>query len=223
VTTPEWWWARVPSGNGEPERLVFVHTDEHPYRTAVDWPPGRPLPTAEQGAWGVVSLDELGMPTDIRLATEVFAPKAPPAWFCEVRQLTEDPPAVNLVAFTGRAVPAGRVLDEPATLETGATSADQLGAVRWWPGSGEVDQVFVQPAWRRRHVATLLLHAAGMLAAARGWAALWSDGQRTEMGEVLRNAREDWKHRADDLTHVAPPMTLGEHFDEVQTERWISG
>ena len=40
--------------------------------------------------------------------------------------------------------------------------------------------------------------------------------------DLLRNSG-DWKHRAAELTHIAPPMTPGEYFDEVQTERWISG
>jgi GNAT superfamily N-acetyltransferase len=217
-----WWWARCRATADAPARIVFVHGNQHADGTAVDWPHGTPLPAAEDGAWGVAVLDDLGLPTDIHLATDAFAPKARPVWFCEVRELTADPPAVNLLAFTGAGVRAGRVLDEPAAREAGATTADQVGAVRWWPASGEIDQIYVQPQWRRRHVATVLLHAAAMLSVARGWARLWSDGQRTELGEQLRNAR-DWRQRAAELTHVAPPMTLGEHFDEVQTERWVDG
>jgi hypothetical protein len=220
--TTSWWWARVPARDDQPAQLVFVHNDAHPDGTTVDWARGQQLPSADEGAWGVALFDELGMPTDLRLATQVFAPKAPDAWFCEVRELTANPPAVNLMAFTGLGVPTGRILDESAVLELGATSEDQLGAVRWWPGTGEVDQVYVQPAWRRRHVATVLVHAAAMLSVSRGWARLWGDGQRTELGEQMRNSA-DWKHRAAELTHVAPPMTPGEYFDEVQTERWISG
>lgn len=220
--TATWWWARVPARADQPARLVFVHNETHPDGTTVDWAEGDPLPAAEDGAWGTVLFDDLSMPTDMQLATDVFAPKAPDAWFCEVRELTASPPAVNLMAFTGLGIPAGRVLDEAAVVELGATSDDQLGAVRWWPGTGEVDQIYVQPAWRRRHVATVLVHAAAMLSVARGWARLWGDGQRTAMGEQLRNAG-DWKHRAAELTHIAPPMTPGEYFDEVQTNRWISG
>jgi GNAT superfamily N-acetyltransferase len=78
--------------------------------------------------------------------------------------------------------------------------------VRWYPATGEVDQIYVQPAWRRRSIATGLIVAAGALSAARDWPRPWGDGQRTQLGEELRNAA-DWKHRAAELTHIAPPMT----------------
>jgi GNAT superfamily N-acetyltransferase len=135
------------------------------------------------------------------------APKAPPLWFVEARESSGAPPAVSLVAFTGHDVPAGSLRDD--TGGTSATSADQVGAVRWYAATGEIDQIYVQPAWRRRTVATALIAAAATLSYARDWPRLWSDGQRTELGEHFRNSGE-WRHRAADLTHLAPPMTPGD-------------
>ena len=106
-------------------------------------------------------------------------------------------------------MPPGTLLDEVAAAELSAISDDQLGAVRWYPGSGEVDQVYVQPAWRRRNIATVLIVAAKTLTAAREWPRLWGDGQRTAQGERLRNA-SSWRVRTAELTHLAPPMTPGE-------------
>jgi GNAT superfamily N-acetyltransferase len=134
------------------------------------------------------------------------APKAPPLWFVEVRESTGTPPAVNLVAFTGHGVQPGTLRDDLGG--TAATSADQVGALRWYPATGEVDQVYVQPQWRRHTVGGALIAAGAALCAGRDWARLWGDGQRTSVGEDWRNA-SSWAHRTADLTHVAPPMTPG--------------
>ena len=135
------------------------------------------------------------------------APKAPPLWFVEVRESAASPPAVSLVAFTGHGVAPGALRDD--TGGTSATSADQVGAVRWYPATGEVDQIYVQPQWRRHTVGNALIGAAAALSYARDWPRLWSDGQRTQLGEQFRNAAE-WRHRTADLTHLAPPMTPGD-------------
>jgi GNAT superfamily N-acetyltransferase len=87
--------------------------------------------------------------------------------------------------------------------------SDQLGAVRWYPATGEVDQIYVHPDFRRRRLGSGLVAAAAALSYARGWPRLWSDGQRTELGERFRNA-SPWRQRTAQLTHVVRPMTPGE-------------
>lgn len=134
------------------------------------------------------------------------AAKAPPVWFAEVRESSARPPAVNLIAFAATgATAAGRLVAE-VDVPTEVESADQVGAVRWYPATGEVDQIYVRPDARRRSVGTVLVLAAGVLARARDWPRLWGDGQRTELGEAWRN-RSVWRDRTHDLTHTAPPMT----------------
>jgi GNAT superfamily N-acetyltransferase len=135
------------------------------------------------------------------------APKAPPMWFVEVPESAGAPPAMNLVAFSGHGVPAGSLRD--GLDGTSATGADQVGALRWYTATGEVDQVYVQPAWRRQTVGGALIAAGAALCAGRDWSRLWGDGQRTRIGEHWRNASA-WAHRTADLTHTAPPMTPGD-------------
>lgn len=126
-------------------------------------------------------------------------------WFVEVPESQARPPADHLMAFTGHGQPRGRLLDAAALAGVGGSS-QQLGAVRWYPATGEVDQIYVQPAHRRQGVGSALLHAAGVLSVARGWGRLWGDGQRTVLGEQFRNSSY-WRQRGADLTHTAPPMT----------------
>jgi GNAT superfamily N-acetyltransferase len=125
-----------------------------------------------------------------------------------VAETAAHPPATNLIAFAGHGVQPGTLLDA-AGLRGRVTSTDQLGAIRWFPATGEVDQVYVDPAWRRRSVGNALINAASALTYAREWPRMWGDGQRTEIGEHFRNA-SPWRARTAELTDLAPPMTPDE-------------
>ena len=127
-------------------------------------------------------------------------------WFVEVRESSAQPPAVNLVAFAGHGQPAGALLDEAAASNLSIGSADQLGALRWWPATGAVDQVYVAPSWRRHGIATIMALTGSGLAIAKGWPRLWADGQRTELGEAFVNASA-FRNRTEALTHTLAPMT----------------
>lgn len=204
-----WWRVHVPATADAAERLVVVESRRHPDGTCLEL-------TAEEAAAELsgerllvtLSYDEHGRAARIDVAPEV-APKAPPLWLGEIRESSARPPATNLVAFSGFGVGAGSLLDEAALAQRPVASADQLGAVRWYPATGEIDQIYVAPSARRRGIATMLLVSAATLSVARSWPRLWTDGQRTVMGEQLRESRA-WRGRAAELTHVAPPMTPGE-------------
>jgi GNAT superfamily N-acetyltransferase len=129
-----------------------------------------------------------------------------PLWFVEVREAAVQPPAVNLLAFQGHGQADGTLLDEAAASNLDLTSADQLGAVRWWPGTGAVDQIYVAPKWRRHRIGTVLVYTAGALSIVRGWPRAWTDGQRTKLGEAFVQASL-FRGRAEPLTHLLGPMT----------------
>ncbi len=158
----------------------------------------------------VVRIDERGRARAIEVAARL-APSLPAVWWAELPEHEGKPPAVNLLAFVGHGVEPSSLLTREELREVPVESNDQLGALRWYPGTGEVDQVYVAPHARRRHVATALIAAGGTLTASRGWASFWSDGQRTAEGNRLVEAHPLWSHRAGELTHLAPPMTP---FDE---------
>lgn len=129
-----------------------------------------------------------------------------PLWFVQVHEPSEREPATNLVAFAGGSIEPGTVLQGKVPRSAGVGSADQAGAVRWWPRTGEVDQVYVAPVRRRTGLSSVLLAAAGTVATASGSVPLWGDGQRTALGERMKQA-SPWTHRFAELEHLAPPMT----------------
>jgi GNAT superfamily N-acetyltransferase len=202
------WACLIRAADGTPHQFVVVESDRYPDGTQVELSADaaavqigdRALCTFTYGAPDRIT----GMAVGPRVA-----PKAPPMWFAELREPAAQPPAVVVIVFSGHGQPAGTLLDEADLSNLPVASSDQLAAVRWWPATGEVDQVYVQPAWRRRGIGRALLGAAGSLAWARGWARFWGDGQRTAMGEQFRDGGP-WQHRMADLTNVAPPMTPGD-------------
>jgi len=165
----------------------------------------------EADAWTEVADDphwvahlDAGVVTTLRRSPNL-APDAPPLWFIEIAE-SSTPPAAHLVAFSGHGVEPGTLHTSESARVTGVTSADQLGAVRWYPATGEVDQVYVDPSRRREGIAGLTILAAATLNRSRGLPRFWGDGQRTALGDRLRDA-SPWRHRAAELTHLAPPMT----------------
>lgn len=205
LTAGSWWQCVVLGPAGNPTRVVVVESHAYPDGTRVEL--AAQLADRQIGANALceAELDEDGRVTRLHPSRR-FAPTMPPIWFVEVRESAATPPAVNLMAFTGTSTPPGTLIDQGDWSNLDVRSSDQLGAVRWLPATGRSDQLYVQPQWRRQHVASALLAAAECLSVARGWPRLWGDGQRTELGEVARNART-WSRRTADLTHLAPPMT----------------
>ena len=204
----EWWYCVVAATADEPARFIRVESRRHPDHARVEL-------TAEQAAVEVgddvvctATYDEHGRVAFVERAPS-FAPMAPPLWFVELRESAAQPPAVNLIAFTGHGQRVGSILDDADLSNLSIASEDQLGAIRWYPATGEIDQIYVAPRARRQQIGSALLISAGTLSLARGWPRFWSDGQRTVLGEHLRNSRA-WAKNAAELTHLAPPMTPGD-------------
>lgn len=203
---PGWWQCQALGPDGVPVWFALVDSGRHPDGTRVQLPAAEAQREVGDNAVCTAGHGDEQRVTALRVAGQA-APHAPPLWFVEVRESSGAPPAVSLVAFTGHDVPAGSVRDDLGG--TSATNADQVGAVRWYPATGEVDQIYVQPQWRRHRIGNVLLVCAATLSYARGWPRFWGDGQRTRLGEQFRNA-SPWRGLAADLTHESPPMTPGE-------------
>lgn len=185
--------------------LARVRSDRYPDGAHVEMPADEADALIGADVLSYARFDEHGRVGVLELAPGQPT-KALPLWFVEVVESSARPPATNLVAFTGHDVAPWTLLDNLDVGRTGVSSEAQLGAVRWYPATGEIDQIYVAPRWRRRSIATTLLILASALSLARDWRSLWSDGQRTVLGETFRNAFE-WGDRAAELTHVSPPMT----------------
>lgn len=206
--TASWWQCVIRGSGGDPDRFVTVQSGRYPDGARVELAPDVARDQIGDDAVCVVTFGYAGRVVGLEVSTW-FAPKAPPLWFGEVRESRAAPPAVSLVAFTGAGQPAHTLVDEADLRNLRVASSDQLGALRWYPATGEIDQIYVQPAWRRRNIASAMLAAAASLSVSRDWPRFWSDGQRTGIGEDLRNSRP-WSRRAADLTHLSPPMTPGD-------------
>lgn len=204
ATSRGWWKCRALGTSGETLWLAHVRGGLHADDIYVDLPEPE---AAELVGDDAVCVAHLRGGTVARLeVTATGAPKAPPLWFAELPEPDVAPPATVLVAFSGHDVEPGALLDADALERADVVSSDQLGALRWYPATGEVDQVYVAPDQRRHGIGSALVMAAGTLSVARGWSRLWGDGQRTALGDRWRGA-SDWAHRTAPLAHLAPPMT----------------
>jgi GNAT superfamily N-acetyltransferase len=136
------------------------------------------------------------------------APAAPPLWYVEKPETADRPPAMVLVAFATTDLPEGAVVDHATFTAMPVASNQQVGAIRWWPSSGLVHQIYVVPARRRQGIGTKLIAAAGAYRAARGWTPMWGNGERTDLGEVHTAALPSpFQDRLTPRTQVMPPMT----------------
>lgn len=188
------WQARVPAGRSEPRRLALVLSDAHDDGARVDVDARRFAGLAAD-VLCTASFD----PDENVVALDVAAhriPKAGPMSWVELSDDDARPPAVVLQAHDAAPESAWR-LGSQAT-------QPPVGWVRWYPMTGLLEDIWVQPERRRSGVATALLYAADTLSAARAWQRLWADGQRTDLADRLRD-QDTWRQRAADRTHLAQP------------------
>ncbi len=228
------WWLRStqrpagqPPGSLTPDPAagdvgtVVVHavgTDERPDRSVVDvadLPPGN---AAAAGRLGRVAMraDALQL---LRVETQPdLLPDLPALVLLEQVHRDRTPVVAELIAFPhdvvavraaalGTPLPAGAVVTAADAVRLGLASGDQVGAVKWRPGTGQVLEVYVAPGHRRRGVARFLLLGAEGAAAARDWPRLWGGGVRTALGDALLRRLRWGRGRVGALTELAPPMT----------------
>lgn len=63
-----------------------------------------------------------------------------------------------------------------------------IGSLKWDTDDGTIFMVYVHPGFRRKGIATLLLHGAEELAAAHGWAVPAHSKERTVEGDTWARA-----------------------------------
>jgi GNAT superfamily N-acetyltransferase len=200
---PGLWWARLPLGRESGRRtLAGVLSDEFPADSVVDLPGDRRPPR-----WLIAVVAEDG--SRVR-AVEVALPDAPLLWYVDLAEASAAPPATTLVAFSDARFAEGTVLTAAEARAAGVGSGEQVGALRWWTGTGLVHQLYVGPAHRRRGVALKLAHAASGVQAARGLPPLHDDGRRTDLGEQWRRGLAGYAAaRFAPLSQLLAPMTPG--------------
>ena len=135
-----------------------------------------------------------------------YSETAAELWYVEVPEPQADPPATTLVAFHGHDVAGGTVVPVGERRPARVTSTDQVAALRWIPATGQAHEVYVNPQWRRRGIATGIGVTVATVQMARGGPRVWGSGARTAMGEKWRQGT-DWAHLAAELDYLEAPMT----------------
>ena len=189
------------------ETLVGVGSDEYPDGSVVDLDTHGPWPVRPDR---LVRVRYVAGTTEIRSLRVVAGDSAaaPLLRYVESAEPGTARPAHTLVAFPADERTVGSVHDAADFATLGLTSADQVAAIRWYPETGLIHQIYVAPAHRRTRIATALIMAAAGLRASRGWPALHADGRRTEAGEAFSLAGpSQWRHRVAELTETMPAMT----------------
>ena len=203
------WYLRVTNQDGSPSRLLGIESSRMP-DAAVETVTEAAFDDSMVAGWRCQVGFHNGQPANITMAPDLVA-KAPDLWFCEFHEDEATPPtAVHLIVFTGHNQPAGVLLDHAAVSNAGISYDTQLAAMRFYPATGELHQMYVQPAWRRYGIGRALIYATGALSIAHGWPRIWAGGLRTEQGEQFRQSSPVWVTRSSDMTETAPPMTPGE-------------
>ncbi|MGY1698596.1 hypothetical protein [Geodermatophilus sp. SYSU D00766] len=216
-TTALWWARLLRRGPGPVEySLVAVNSDRFPDGTPVDMtavdargrrPAGWQVDVRHRAADGrVVRID----------VAEEISDRCPPMWFAEVHHASSPVPCTSLLAFRGTAFRPGALVGLHEVAAAGVAPTDRIAEVRWWTRSGLVDDVTVEPVYRRRGVAQTLLTAAEGLRFLRGWAPLRSDGRLTDAGaDWLEQAPPAWRPRLAERSEVLPDADAEEELTGV--------
>lgn len=115
----------------------------------------------------------------------------PPVWFVLQEHPEAQPPHVILRAFACSTFPVGTVVDAADAIAAGVQVNSQIAAIQWGHGDPNLQQVFVHPEWRRRHLALAMIGAADLVNMCRGFSggrALYGGDVTTAGGEHLREA-----------------------------------
>jgi GNAT superfamily N-acetyltransferase len=173
-------------------------TDDFPDGTEVDAPSEHWIP-----AWTVTESSR----ALARVATAGFdTSNVDNVWFVSVDEPKAAPAATNLVAFVGDQLAPGTIVSRYTFATMGVPNNLQAAAVRWYPATGLVHQIYVAPQWRRHQIGTRLLYTANAFNVAKNWPGhLHGDGRRTELGEFLALASL-FPERIAPLETRMPPM-----------------
>lgn len=197
--TSAWYHREGPLPGGR-WRMRCLFSDGRPDGTVVE----DPGDTAGLFEIWRADLDDEGRPR-VRVNPDAV-PGAPAMWFVALPETNVPRPAMTLVGFDQRAIPAGSVINDAVFFSLPVSNDDQVGAIRWWTAEAIVDQVFVGDRWRRRHVGSALIYAASAYHQLHGWPGrLHSDGRRTTMGQQLVAGLRH-PDRIAPLTNLMPSM-----------------
>lgn len=200
------WYARRPARADGEVTLAAIEGDLHPDRAVVDVDAGAAGDLAEASGRRLYRARYRdGWMTQVTVEADLV-PAAPSLWYVEVGEPDAAPPTMTLVAFATDHFADGTVAAAPVLAEAGVGRDDQAGALRWWVGTGQVDQIYVAPPARRQKVGTKLALAGAAYCRGPGWPSLWGTGQVTDLGEAWID-QAVWRGRVQRQSERMAPMT----------------
>ena len=177
-----------------------VLTDAHPDGCLLD----DPVDTGDAFVLWRVGVDDQGRGV-IRMNRAALG-GSPPLWYVMLPEPEARRPAISLVGFATDHLPTGTIITDPMFFTIPIENDEQVGAIHWWYEDGVVDEVYVDPKWRRRGIATDLIYAVGAWQALHGHPVnIRSDGRRTELGQHFE-AGSQFPDRFEPITEISPPM-----------------
>ena len=201
-----YWYARHRDG-GSGHVLTGMATDEFPDGAVVDLP-GPATPPAGWQLQATVPVPGR-VPSSVVVSPDA-APRAPHLWCVLVPASPDRPGRLDLIGFSTAHHPDGAVMGADTFAHLDIAWANQVGALRWDPPTGLVEQVYVSPEHRRTGVGTKLTLVAAGIRRAMDWTPLHSDGRFTDLGAAwVERAPAWWASHVPPRSAHLPPMTPG--------------
>lgn len=178
------WYVRTRTLSGGRWEVRCLLDDAHPDGEVVADP-------GDTGGLFELWRAELDASDRLRLTVNPLSvPDATPLWFVKLPDDNAVPPRMTLVGFATAHLTPGSVISDPEFFHLPIRSDEQVGAVRWWPETATVDQVYIAKKWRGLDQGRLLVYAASAFHQHHGWPGrLHLDGNRTRAGEEALSAR----------------------------------
>ena len=133
--------------------------------------------------------------------------QSPDMWFVQVDDSAHSATDTrSLVGFASHHFPDGTIIDEMEFVTLPVSNEEQIAAIQWQRSTGEVQQIYVSPQFRRSDVGIRMGQTAGAYHQVSGWqGVVHASSKRTALGQSFALGKVA-PTRVTPHTELAPPM-----------------